>query len=131
MTIALSMFCGKNKFSILLPIVAGLLFWNDVSPFIIFSYILIYYFTNKSLIKSNLIFYLITNYGCWLFWYPLTAEGFLKCYLLALPFLVRAYLISFMCLKTMEICYEKVLGGSGRVSVVSISNVLGRYRRTN
>lgn len=37
---------------------------------------------------SSILFYLITNFGVWIFtpWYEKTWEGLIKCYFLALPF---------------------------------------------
>ena len=35
---------------------------------------------------SSLLFFIITNLGVWLLGYPLTMEGFLTCFTLALPF---------------------------------------------
>ena len=36
---------------------------------------------------SALIFFAITNFGVWMAWYPRTPEGFISCYINALPFL--------------------------------------------
>ena len=36
-------------------------------------------------IVSALAFFLVTNFACWLAWYPPTWEGLSRCYLLALP----------------------------------------------
>ena len=33
-----------------------------------------------------LLFFLITNFGVWMVWYPKTAAGFIDCYVKALPF---------------------------------------------
>jgi len=35
---------------------------------------------------ASLLFFLLSNFGVWLFWYPRTLEGLLLCYTLALPF---------------------------------------------
>lgn len=35
---------------------------------------------------ASLLFFLISNFGVWLSWYPPTLEGFVKCYVNALPF---------------------------------------------
>lgn len=34
-----------------------------------------------------LMFFVISNFGVWLFWYPPTFQGLLNCYAMALPFL--------------------------------------------
>lgn len=31
-------------------------------------------------------FFVVTNFACWLLWYPHTAEGFAACYVAAIPF---------------------------------------------
>ncbi len=38
-------------------------------------------------VLSTLVFFVVTNFGVWLTWYPLTAQGLLDCYIKALPFL--------------------------------------------
>ena len=40
----------------------------------------------KSIILSSLIFFLVTNFGVWLIGYPNTLEGFIACYIAAIPF---------------------------------------------
>lgn len=40
----------------------------------------------KTILLSSISFFIITNFGVWLIWYPQTLEGFLECYTLALPF---------------------------------------------
>lgn len=35
---------------------------------------------------ASLLFFLMSNFGVWLRWYPQTLTGFIKCYTLALPF---------------------------------------------
>ena len=36
--------------------------------------------------SASLLFFLVSNFGVWLSWYPQTWQGFLTCYTLALPF---------------------------------------------
>jgi len=36
---------------------------------------------------AALVFFAISNFGVWLAWYPHTAEGFVTCYIKALPFM--------------------------------------------
>ena len=38
-------------------------------------------------VLSSLFFYVITNFGVWLAWYPHTTAGFVDCYVKALPFM--------------------------------------------
>ena len=40
----------------------------------------------KSILLSSLIFFLVTNFGVWLIGYPNTLEGFIACYIAAIPF---------------------------------------------
>jgi hypothetical protein len=44
----------------------------------------------KSILISSLIFFLVTNFGVWLYGYPLTIEGLLLCYTMAIPFLINS-----------------------------------------
>ena len=37
-------------------------------------------------VLSAVIFFVVTNFGSWLVMYPLTLEGFVRCYSLAVPF---------------------------------------------
>lgn len=45
---------------------------------------------------SVLFFFVWTNFGVWLFWYPKTLEGLIRCYTLALPFLANQLRGSFL-----------------------------------
>lgn len=38
---------------------------------------------------ASFLFFLISNFGVWLLWYPATWQGLLACYLLAVPFYTR------------------------------------------
>ena len=44
-------------------------------------------------IASAVIFYLVSNFGCWLTLYPHTADGLRQCYAMAIPFF-RSTLVS-------------------------------------
>jgi hypothetical protein len=35
---------------------------------------------------ASFLFFLISNFGVWLYWYPQNFEGLIKCYTLAIPF---------------------------------------------
>ncbi len=37
-------------------------------------------------LASAFLFFIVTNFGCWLAYYPHTWEGFVSCYTLAVPF---------------------------------------------
>ena len=89
----------KNKYiAISTPIIC--LFVSDlilgislINLFVYFSFILIsgigYLFGKinlKSILLSSLIFFFVTNFGVWLIGYPKTLEGFIACYIAAIPF---------------------------------------------
>jgi len=38
---------------------------------------------------ASFLFFIISNFGVWLNWYPRSFEGLMQCYLLALPFYTR------------------------------------------
>ena len=113
MNIAFVLFCKRYKFGICLPLLLGLAYGIELASWMMLSFILMYVFTSKSIIKSNLLFYSITNFGCWLLWYPQTYIGFLQCYVLALPFLARAILLTYIWVYLLEIVYEKILYPNG------------------
>ena len=89
----------KNKYLALsVPLIC--LFISDlilgislINLFVYFSFILIStvgYFLKKinltSVLSSSVIFFVVTNFGVWLIGYPKTVEGFITCYVAALPF---------------------------------------------
>ena len=89
----------KNKYiAISIPIIC--LFVSDlilgislINLFVYFSFILISgigYLLGKinlkSILLSSLIFFIVTNFGVWLIGYPNTLEGFIACYVAAIPF---------------------------------------------
>lgn len=37
-------------------------------------------------LSSSFLFFLVTNFGVWLHWYPRTLDGLINCYTLAIPF---------------------------------------------
>jgi hypothetical protein len=43
-------------------------------------------------LTSAVLFFLITNFGAWLAFYPQTREGFVSCYTLAIPFAGNSFL---------------------------------------
>ncbi len=54
-------------------------------------------------VMSAVLFFVVTNFGSWLMYYPQTWEGFVSCYTLAVPFF-RMSLLS-------TLCYSAVLFG--------------------
>ena len=88
----------------LIPIVS--LFISDLFiglhatiPFVYISFILIALlglYVKKinivSLLLSSTIFFLVSNFGVWLLYYPISTEGLVQCYTLALPFFLNTAL---------------------------------------
>ena len=88
----------------LIPIVS--LFISDLFiglhatiPFVYISFILIALlglYVKKinivSVLISSTIFFLVSNFGVWLLYYPISAEGLVQCYTLALPFFFNTVL---------------------------------------
>ena len=88
----------------LIPIVS--LFISDLFiglhatiPFVYISFILIALlgmYVKKinivSVLLSSTIFFLVSNFGVWVLYYPISTEGFVQCYTLALPFFLNTVL---------------------------------------
>ena len=88
----------------LIPIVS--LFISDLFiglhatiPFVYISFILITLlgiYVKKinigSVLLSSTLFFLISNFGVWLLYYPINVEGIIQCYTLALPFFFNTVL---------------------------------------
>ena len=88
----------------LIPIVS--LFISDLFiglhatiPFVYISFILIALlglYIKKinivSVLLSSTIFFLVSNFGVWLLYYPISIEGLVQCYTLALPFFFNTVL---------------------------------------
>ena len=99
---AMALFGGLNfqnkKLAYAIPILAMIvsdlfLGFYSISIFVYLSFIAITYIgtTIKSVNISNiflssLLFFIITNLGVWILGYPMTIEGLLTCFTLALPF---------------------------------------------
>ena len=99
---AMALFGGLNfqnkKLAYAIPILAMIisdlfLGFYSISIFVYLSFIAITYIgtTIKSINISNiflssLLFFIITNLGVWILGYPMTIEGLLTCFTLALPF---------------------------------------------
>ena len=68
-------------------------------PFVYISFILIALlgmYVKKinivSVLLSSTIFFLVSNFGVWLLYYPISTEGLVQCYTLALPFFLNTVL---------------------------------------
>ena len=104
--VALALFGGfylKKKYAVFLPILFmiitdAFLGWHQTIPFTWGSVALIACLglwvknyksipvTFGSSLLSAIIFFVVTNFGAWIFMYPHTAEGFVSCYIAAIPF---------------------------------------------
>jgi len=81
---------ASNQASFLSDLIIGL---SLINLFVYLSFIVIsgvgYFFGKiniKSVLTSSLIFFFVTNFGVWLIGYPNTIEGFIACFVAALPF---------------------------------------------
>ena len=57
---------------------------------------------------SAIIFFVITNFGVWLLGYPLTIQGFITCYTLALPFFVNTIIGDLFFTHSLSFSFERV-----------------------
>jgi hypothetical protein len=63
---------------------------------------------NTTILKSSTLFFFITNFGVWILGYPLTIQGFITCYTLALPFFVNTIIGDFFFTYGLSFSFEKV-----------------------
>jgi hypothetical protein len=45
-----------------------------------------------TILLSSVIFFIVSNFGVWLLYYPQTLEGLIQCYALAIPFFFNTVL---------------------------------------
>ena len=71
-----------------------------------------------------LVFFVITNFGVWLAWYPHTAAGFVNCYVRALPFLRNTMLSNILFSFVLFGCYElaRKMVGEAKYKDVLLAN---------
>ena len=95
---------GNRWIVFLIPLVS--LFISDLFlglhaniPFVYFSFILITLlgrYVKKvnlgTILLASTIFFLVSNLGVWLLYYPIDINGLIKCYTLALPFFLNTIL---------------------------------------
>ena len=79
--------------------------FHSIVPFVYLSIIgisCVGYFSKKissvTILKSSLLFFIISNFGVWLVGYPNSITGLLSCYTMALPFFVNTILGDFLSL---------------------------------
>lgn len=104
-------FFGQNLLFYLLNFLLYDAFFGGFYPGVFFTYLgfLAYYFfgqlarrsTNQAafhrfsliyLPLASLVFFLLSNFGVWWYWYPRTLDGLILCYALALPFYRQTFL---------------------------------------
>ena len=110
--LAIALYSGfsfKNKFLFIIPLTGMLIsdfflcyyssiIWVYLSLLIMFylGYILSSKYSFKNLILlslcSSLAFFVLSNFGVWIIGYPKTIEGFVACYILAIPFFYNTLL---------------------------------------
>jgi hypothetical protein len=72
---------------------------HDTIPFVYASFALIALLGHSvrkikptTVLMSSTLFFIVSNFGVWFLNYPLTLEGIIQCYTLALPFFVNTIL---------------------------------------
>ena len=99
---AMALFSGvyltNKKLAFIIPILAMLisdlfLGFSSITLFVYAAFILVSYIgisskkvSIKTILLSSIGFFIITNFGVWLFGYPKTLNGLMECYTLAIPF---------------------------------------------
>ena len=89
--------------------------FHSIVPFVYLSIIgisCIGYFSKKissvTILKSSLLFFIISNFGVWLVGYPNSIAGFLACYTMALPFFVNTILGDFFFYYALNFSFSKI-----------------------
>ena len=99
---ALALFSGisfSNKYvGMLIPLTVMIisdvfLGFYSITPWVYGSFILINLYgvyckqvNLKNILVSSLIFFIVSNFGVWMLGYPKTLEGFVACFVMAIPF---------------------------------------------
>ena len=63
---------------------------------------------NSTILKSSLLFFIISNFGVWLVGYPNSFAGFLACFTMALPFFVNTILGDFFFYYALNFSFSKI-----------------------
>jgi len=76
-------------------------------------------------VLSACVFFVISNFGVWLAWYPHTAQGFMNCFIKALPFFRNTMAVNiifaFILFGTYELARKMVQDkGFGKVLIASV-----------
>ena len=105
---AMSLFAGayftRKQLAFIMPLLAMLisdlfLGFYTISVFVYLSFAVITWLgqqktmvTPKLVLLGSVLFFLISNFGVWLLYYPKTVDGLVTCFVLAIPFFVTSLL---------------------------------------
>jgi len=105
---AVALFAGtffdKKHWAVLMPLLAMVftdifLGFSMITPVVYFSFLAItavgVVFKKMNVgtvLLSSLVFFLLSNLGVWVLYYPITVEGFVTCFTLAIPFFINSLL---------------------------------------
>jgi len=119
---AIALFSGayftNKKFVFIIPIAIMLLSdlflgFSSITLFVYAAFILVsfigLYFKKmniKTILLSSISFFIITNFGVWLLYYPKSLTGLLECYTLALPFFRNSLIGDFFFAGIMYFSFE-------------------------
>ena len=125
---AVALFSGvyftNKKYAFIIPMVAMflsdlILGFSSISLFVYAAFILVGYIgiaskkmSVKTILLSSISFFIITNFGVWLSWYPKSLNGLLECYTLAIPFfrnsLIGDFVFSESCITVLSLYQENI-----------------------
>lgn len=121
---AIALFSGayftNNKLAFAIPLLAMVLSdlflgFSAITLFVYAAFILVAYIgilskkiSIKSILISSISFFLITNFGSWLLYYPKSWAGLLECYTLAIPFFRNSIIGDFFFAGVMYFGFEFV-----------------------
>jgi len=105
---AVALFAGtffdKKHWAVLMPLLAMVftdifLGFSMITPVVYFSFLAItavgVVFKKMNVgtvLLSSLVFFVLSNLGVWMLYYPITVEGFVTCFTLAIPFFINSLL---------------------------------------
>ena len=121
---AMALFSGvyltNKKLAFIIPILAMFisdlfLGFSSITLFVYAAFILVSYIgisskkvSIKTILLSSIGFFIITNFGVWLFGYPKTLNGLIECYTLAIPFFRNSLIGDFFFAGVMYFGFEFV-----------------------
>ncbi|MDA0779649.1 MAG: hypothetical protein O2810_02210 [Bacteroidetes bacterium] len=105
---AVALFAGtffdKKHWAVLMPLLAMImtdifLGFSMITPVVYLSFLAITAvgirfkkMNISTILLSSLVFFVLSNLGVWVLYYPLTAEGLTTCFTLAIPFFINSML---------------------------------------